>query len=131
MAGIWSTTINGLSIAAGGYTNGNVASIVDSVWPLGTPGHGFSGIYLKGALQTQSIFKGEHVVTAAEQTAAAVNILTGCPFGTTPLIQILRAGVQQSTVGMAIGMVNGTCSLQQVSGAYVITAGDVIDWITG
>ncbi len=70
---------------------------------------------------------GRYIVTAADVLAGTTTISTGLVIGMAQMVQILRGG-RVATSDAAVALTGGNLMVGS-GGTYVLTAGDVINWI--
>lgn len=120
-AGSFATTLANSGVSAASYTvNGNALFTVDAKGRLTSASN---------ATVTQAnigIARGNHTVSAGEDTAGTVSIAAGLTVNTA-IVQIKRSGAV-ATSDAAVSW-SGTNITVADGATYVLTAGDVISWI--
>ncbi len=76
---------------------------------------------------TPKLYAGRHTVTAGEDTAGTCAIATGAATITAQDVQILRSGAV-ATGNAAVSVSSATLTVAD-GATYVLTTGDVINWI--
>lgn len=82
---------------------------------------------LRDEVEAAAFVRGAHTVTAGEDTANTVDIVTGLDNITALFVQIYRSGVDINS-NQAVSYSGGTITVAN-GATYVLTAGDVLHWL--
>jgi hypothetical protein len=119
--------LNTLADVVAGTTSASSALVVDTHKQLDALNVTTLGVGAARLAMSGSVRAGRHSVSAGEDTANTCDIVTGATTIVAQDVQILRSGAV-ATGNAAVSVSGGTITVAD-GATYVLTSGDVINWI--